>query len=59
MSSNPEIKEVKHIGDGKIAVRWKGKRKFVIVDDATISTYLVYAILNKDSINKEKRVAYH
>jgi hypothetical protein len=42
-----KVAEVKKMENGKLAVRWEGKRKFNIVQDDEIAIYLVY-LLTRD-----------
>lgn len=44
-----EVAEIKKLDDGKLAVRWKGKRKFNVIDDPEIAQYLVFMITQKDT----------
>lgn len=39
-----KVAEIKKLEDGKIAVRWQGKRKFNIIQDDEIAQYLIYAL---------------
>ena len=40
--------QIKHIGGGKISVRWTGETDFQVIDDVEISTYLVFLMLQGD-----------
>jgi len=40
-----KVTEIKKMENGKIAVRWEGKRKFNIIPDDEIAIYLVYLIV--------------
>ena len=40
--------EVKKMEDGRIAVRWEGKKKFNIINDPVIAEYLIYWIAKGD-----------
>ena len=43
------IDEVKKMEDGRIAVRWEGKKKkFNIINDPVIAEYLIYWIAKGD-----------
>jgi hypothetical protein len=42
-----KVAEIKKTDDGKIAVRFKGKRKFLLIDDKTLGEYIVYLAIKK------------
>ncbi len=44
------VKEVKKLKNGKLAVRWDGSKKFVIVPDDEIAQYLVYLLVNGENV---------
>lgn len=48
-----EIMAVKKLENGKLAVRWKGKRNFNVIDDPEIAAYLVYMIVRKDDFTPD------
>jgi hypothetical protein len=41
--------EVKKLSDGRIAVRWEGKRTFNIIEDEMIAAYLIFWIVKGES----------
>ena len=45
---NAKVAEIKKLENGKIAVRWEGKRKFNIVEDNEIAAYLIYTITRSE-----------
>ena len=45
---NAKVAEIKKLENGNIAVRWEGKRKFNIVEDAEIAAYLIYTITRSE-----------
>ena len=42
---NRKVAEIKVDGNGKVWVRWQGKRRFVMVQDDEIATYLIYMLV--------------
>ncbi|AGJ71540.1 hypothetical protein Lw1_gp132 [Escherichia phage Lw1] len=49
MTQKAEVAAIRKLDDGKIAVRWKGKRKFNVIDDPEIAAFLVFMITQKDT----------
>jgi len=49
MKFKKAVSEIKKTEDGKIAVRFTGKSKFVIVPDDEIACYLIYLIANGEN----------
>lgn len=49
---NNQIAEVKKMDDGKIAVRYKGQKKFYVVQDDKIAAYIFYTM----TIGKEQTI---
>ncbi|ANS06175.1 hypothetical protein [Enterobacter cloacae complex sp. 363J6] len=49
MSKKSEVAEIKKLDDGKIAVRWKGNRKFNVIEDPEVAAFLVFMITQKDT----------
>lgn len=45
---NNKPAEVKKMEDGRIAVRWEGKGKFSIINDAAIAEYLIFWMIKGD-----------
>lgn len=49
MTTKSEVASIKKLDNGKLAVRWKGKRKFNVIDDPEIAAFLVFMITQKDT----------
>jgi hypothetical protein len=45
---NNKVAEIKTLENGKIAVRWEGKRKFNIIEDGAIAAYLIYTMTRSE-----------
>lgn len=49
MTTKSEVAAIKKLDNGKLAVRWKGKRKFNVIDDPEIAAFLVHMVVVKDT----------
>ena len=45
----PTVAEVKKLESGKLAVRWKGEQKFLVINDDLIAAYLIFIMTREPS----------
>lgn len=43
-----KVAEIKKDEDGKLWVRWQGKRKFLLIQDNQIAEFLIYILVNRE-----------
>ena len=48
MSETNKVAAIKMLDNGKLAVRWQGKRKFIIVQDETVAAFIIYRMTRRD-----------
>lgn len=53
LTEKVEVEEIMKTKDGKIAVRWKGKKKFQVIQDKEIGLYLIYLITRNPEEKKK------
>ena len=52
MKYKKAVKEIMKTEDGKLAVKWSGTKKFVIIPDNEIALYLIYLVANGENAVK-------
>lgn len=55
MSKKTEVDLIKKLENGKIAVKWKGDKKFYVIEDQEVAVALIWMIVNKKS-GQERQV---
>ena len=54
-----KVDKIKKLENGKLAVKWQGSRKYRVINDEEIASYLVYLVLNgKETVNESNRQQY-
>lgn len=53
LSEKMEVDQVVKTKDGKVAVKWKGKNKFQVIDDKEVGLYLMYLITRNPEEKKK------
>lgn len=48
-----EVEEIMKTKDGKIAVKWKGKKSFVVIPDKEVGLYLMYLVTRNPEEKKK------
>jgi hypothetical protein len=52
MKYKKAVKEIMKTEDGKLAVKWSGAKRFVIIPDDEIALYLIYLVANGENAIK-------
>lgn len=53
LTEKVEVEEIMKTKDGKIAVKWKGKKDFQVIDDMEVGYYLIYLITRNPEEKKK------
>jgi len=53
LTEKVEVDQVMKTKDGKVAVKWKGKKSFQVIDDKEVGLYLMYLITRNPEEKKK------